>query len=204
MGGVSFRGERDGDCGLRNWQVHCFHTYTQGATFRFVELQDRFSWPMFLMPGVGSFEETKEDKVIRRITLFSVIVGVCITLAYSAGEASQEAEMEAVKAAEAWLALVDGGKYAESWDDAAELFRNAVDREQWNQTMTGFREPLGRVIVRSLKSKHYTTSLPGAPDGEYVVIQYETSFENKRSAVETITPMLDRGGSWRVSGYYIK
>ncbi|HWN92533.1 MAG TPA: DUF4019 domain-containing protein, partial [Verrucomicrobiae bacterium] len=47
-------------------------------------------------------------------------------------------------------------------------------------------------------------TLPGAPDGEYVVIQYETAFENKASAVETITPMLDKDGSWRISGYYIK
>ncbi|MGB5422961.1 MAG: DUF4019 domain-containing protein [Desulfobacterales bacterium] len=28
--------------------------------------------------------------------------------------------------------------------------------------------------------------------------------ENKASAVETITPMLDKDGQWRVSGYYIK
>ncbi len=48
------------------------------------------------------------------------------------------------------------------------------------------------------------TSLPGAPDGEYVVIQIQTSFENKKSAVETITPMLDKDGRWRVSGYQIR
>ncbi|MEW6584469.1 MAG: DUF4019 domain-containing protein, partial [Nitrospirota bacterium] len=54
-----------------------------------------------------------------------------------------------------------------------------------------------------VKSKKYATSLPGAPDGEYVVIEFETSFENKKSAVETVTPMMD-SGKWRVSGYYIK
>jgi hypothetical protein len=60
------------------------------------------------------------------------------------------------------------------------------------------------LISRKLKSKKYTTSLPGAPDGKYVVIQYETSFEHKKSAIETVTPMLDKDGKWRVSGYYIK
>jgi hypothetical protein len=64
--------------------------------------------------------------------------------------------------------------------------------------------PLGAVISRSLKAKNFATSLPGAPDGEYVVIQFATSFENKTSAVETITPMMDKDGQWRVSGYYIK
>ena len=49
-----------------------------------------------------------------------------------------------------------------------------------------------------------TESLPGAPDGHYVVLHYETSFENKKTAIETVTPMLDQDGDWRVSGYYIR
>jgi hypothetical protein len=48
------------------------------------------------------------------------------------------------------------------------------------------------------------TRLPAAPDGNYVVLKYDTSFENKKSATETIAPMLDKDGKWRVSGYYIK
>jgi hypothetical protein len=37
-----------------------------------------------------------------------------------------------------------------------------------------------------------------------VVIQYETVFEKKQAAIDTITPMLENDGKWRVSGYYIK
>src|SRR6187402_2269643 len=29
-------------------------------------------------------------------------------------------------------------------------------------------------------------------------------FANKASAVETVTPMRDKDGSWKVSGYYVK
>ena len=60
------------------------------------------------------------------------------------------------------------------------------------------------MVSRKIKSQQYATSLPGAPDGEYVVIQYATTFENKADAVETVTPMLDKDGQWKVSGYYIK
>ena len=60
------------------------------------------------------------------------------------------------------------------------------------------------VVKRTLKSKQYATELPGAPDGRYVVIQFETSFANKRSAVETVTPMKQDDGTWRVSGYFVK
>ena len=42
-------------------------------------------------------------------------------------------EGEAVKAAEAWLALVDSGDYSKSWDAAAAYFRGAVTKEKWEE-----------------------------------------------------------------------
>ena len=69
---------------------------------------------------------------------------------------------------------------------------------------SGGTGPLGKLISRKFKSATYATSLPGAPDGHYVVIQFNTSFENKKSGIETVTPMMDKDGMWRVSGYYIK
>jgi len=118
--------------------------------------------------------------------------------------ANEAAQKAAVTAAGVWLSLVDEGNYAESWNQAAGFFKNAVTKEQWLNSMKAFRVPLGNMVVRKLKSKQYTKTLPGAPDGEYVVIQYETTFEKKQSAIETVTPMLDKDGKWRVSGFYIK
>lgn len=113
-------------------------------------------------------------------------------------------EKAAVASAEKWLSLVDQGKYGESWTDAAEIFRNAVKQEQWAQALEVVRKPLGKVVSRKEKSALHMTSLFGAPEGQYVVIEYETSFENKAAAIETVTPMMDKDGTWRVSGYYIK
>jgi hypothetical protein len=39
------------------------------------------------------------------------------------------------------------------------------------------------------------------PDGNHVVIKYNMSFQEKKSAAETVTPMLDKDGKWRVAGY---
>ena len=113
-------------------------------------------------------------------------------------------EGAAKQSAEAWLALVDSGKYANSWDEAAQLFKAALTKDQWESALRTVRDPLGKLGTRNLKSANYTKTLPGAPDGEYVVMQYETSFANKGSAVETIVPMLDKDGKWRISGYFIK
>jgi hypothetical protein len=112
-------------------------------------------------------------------------------------------ESAAQKSAEEWLALVDAGNYAESWKNAAGLFQTAVAQDQWEHTIAGVRKPLGDVVSRKLKSAQYAKSLPGAPDGEYVVLQFNTSFVNKKAAVETVTPKFDSDGNWKVSGYYI-
>jgi len=40
--------------------------------------------------------------------------------------------------------------------------------------------------------------------GGYVVIKFNTNFEHQAAATETVTPMKDSDGEWRVSGYYIK
>ncbi len=139
-----------------------------------------------------------------RWSLILILTMLCNLILTGVLQANEVAEKAAITGSMAWLSLVDEGNYAESWNQAAGLFKNAVTKEQWLNSMQAFRVPLGKIVARKLKSKQYTKTLPGAPDGEYVVIQYETTFENKKSAVETVTPMLDKDGKWRVSGYYIQ
>ncbi|MDE0104516.1 MAG: DUF4019 domain-containing protein [Bryobacterales bacterium] len=115
-----------------------------------------------------------------------------------------DAKGAARKAALEWLALVDSGQYSESWNEAATLFKGKVSSSQWARVIRSARGPLGPMRSRSFHGAVYKTELPGAPDGEYVVIQYQVAFENKADAVETITPMLDKDGVWRVSGYFIR
>lgn len=123
--------------------------------------------------------------------------------AAGASFAAETPEDAAQKAAESWLKLVDGGKHAESWDAAAALFQAAVSREQWIQALGAVRPPLGELVSRRVKSRTFSKTLPGAPDGEYVVIQYESTFGKKAAAVETVT-LVGADGAWRVGGYFIK
>ena len=118
--------------------------------------------------------------------------------------ADQAMEQAAIRQAENRLSAVDSGQYGASWDAAAVLFKNAVPKEQWIRSMNAHRKPLGTAVRRELKDKQYVTSLPGAPDGQYVVIRYAAAFANKQEAVGAITPMLDSDGVWRVSGYFIQ
>jgi uncharacterized protein DUF4019 len=140
-----------------------------------------------------------------RKTLMAGVLSSIVFLGISSFvQAQQKPEQLAQQSSDAWLALVDSGKYADSWQDAASPFKARVSKEQWQSMVGSVRDPLGKMLSRRLKSATYTKTLPGAPDGEYVVIQYDSSFEHKQSAVETVTPTLDKDGKWRVSGYYIK
>ena len=135
-------------------------------------------------------------------------IALCIALlplCAAAISCSQEADSPAEDSAtQSWLDLVDTGDYGRSWDQSAALFRGVVTRETWSQSLTAVRTPLGEQRSRQVKSARYATSLPGAPDGEYVVIQFNSAFAHKSAAVETVTSMRDPDGAWRVSGYFIK
>jgi hypothetical protein len=70
-------------------------------------------------------------------------------------------EQAAVQSAEKCLALVDEGKYGDSWDEAADVFKNAVSKDDWEEMLGKIRPPFGAVLERNVKTKSYETSVPG-------------------------------------------
>jgi hypothetical protein len=152
-----------------------------------------------------------KEETMRRILWVLVVAGALLVAAAAligAEGPSQPDQDAAVKAAEgvavSWLALVDSGRYAQSWSEASSVFRARVTEKEWEKTAASARGSLGKSLSRKVGSAEYTRTLPGAPDGEYVVIQYEGSFEKKKQAVEMVVPMKDKDGTWRVSGYFIR
>lgn len=123
----------------------------------------------------------------------------------SLAEAPQPAEQAAAQAAaQTWLGLVDAGDGPASWASASSLFRARVTEAQWTSAVTGVRDGLGPLKSRTLQSTTLQHTLPGAPDGRYIVFKYSSVFANKASATETVTPMLEADGTWHVSGYYVR
>jgi len=129
----------------------------------------------------------------------------CVLLAVAAApaRAAETSEAAALQAAEAWLKLIDTGQYGASWDEASASFRKAVSRSLWEKKAAAAREPLGKVLSRKVSSKQLTHELPGAPDGTYVVLTFDTRFEHKERGVETVTMMLD-DGRFRGAAYFIR
>ena len=110
---------------------------------------------------------------------------------------------EATEAAMAWIALLDHGQWAESWAGAGAIFKAQVSEADWAANARSVREGVGPVVSRVQKSATRTASLPGAPAGDYAVIQYQTTFANRPAATETAVFVHEAGG-WKAVGYFVR
>lgn len=128
-----------------------------------------------------------------------LVIASCLCLAIAACKSSGERAASAT--AQVWLTAIDMGDYGQSWTVAAPYLQRAVPQAAWDASMTRMRKPLGKVLSRRTKSTKATTCALNDP---CVVIETDASFENKQTAVETITVMPVADGQWRVAGYYIK
>ena len=115
-----------------------------------------------------------------------------------------EAVAAATKATDHWLAIVDEGKFADSWKDAAVVFRLGVTETEWVTELEAIRARLGRTTMRELRAAKFSTTVRGAPlTGEYVTLSYLTQFANAPIAAETLIVSKEADGEWRIAGYTI-
>jgi hypothetical protein len=108
---------------------------------------------------------------------------------------------EASTAGQKWLSLLDDVKYEESWNQAGTVFRAQVGQQQWIGALKQSRQPLGSLVSRTASRVQLTTSLRGAPDGDYAIIHFTTSLQNK-SITERLT-LVKEDGRWQVAAYAI-
>jgi len=138
---------------------------------------------------------------MKRVIALATSLGLIAFFAASLISCGKPKEETAIQAAESWLSLVDEEKYLESWEGLAGLFKKNVKKEEWLKDLNQFRKPLGKLHERKLQ---HETKSSEASLGEYLIFQYETSFENKKSAVEAVSVIKDNDGKWRTLGYSIQ
>ena len=108
------------------------------------------------------------------------------------------ASAEVVDTARQWLALLDEGRWEESYRGTGASFREMNSLQIWTRASEQARTPLGAMISRRFVSHE---NLPAPPHG-YEVVKFRTRFANRAEALETVT--LDRqDGAWRVVGVMI-
>lgn len=139
-----------------------------------------------------------------RRCLFVGLLGLTMLAGSALAGPIANQEKPVVAAATAWLAGIDAGQYGQSWQEASSYFRGSITDRKWSDILHAVRMPLGAVVSRNVTGAEPHTSLPGAPDGQYLVMTFATSFAAKQAAVETVTFVRDQDGVWRAVGYFIK
>ncbi len=152
---------------------------------------------------VSSLAKSPEATVSTATSPASNVVPTLETTTTQVGSNVQGAQA-AVSGAQKWLGAIDAGGYSESWKEASAIFQAGVTESNWENSMNMYRKPLGALKSRQLRSSQHLTEIPGAPNGEYEVMQFKTAFANQSSAVEMVTFSLEKDGQWRSSGYFIK
>ena len=109
-----------------------------------------------------------------------------------------------MESAEKFLTFIDAGDWQGSWDASGAFFQSQASAEEWANIVEPVSEQVGTAESRSLASVQRTSSLPGAPEGDYEVLQFSTSFSNvDGTAVETLI-MLEQEDGWGVAGYFVR
>ena len=139
----------------------------------------------------------------RRRALLVVAAGGLAAAGIGPARAQDPRATTAQKEARSWLALTDHGDAAASWRAAGKKFQNAITADRWADSLKQVRPPLGELVERTLLSTQFTKQIPGAPDGDYALLEIRASFAKKTDSRETVTLEHEANDAWRVIGYFI-
>jgi hypothetical protein len=135
------------------------------------------------------------------IALVLVACGLGIAHAESAGRPAVPAE--ATKMAESWLPAWDAGNADQTYANLSEETRKSVSKAKWQEYWSAVRKPLGALKSRQIVQSK-VAALENAPAREGAMVQYQSSFEKKASALETVGMVRDLDGVWRVANYLVQ
>jgi hypothetical protein len=144
----------------------------------------------------------------KHLRIHAVLIVACLAMIliplYTHNKKPDDQKLEqAQPVAAEFLALVDDGKYAESWQSLAPLVRDKVKQQEWIEKLDKARSRSGGVVQRAQKSTRSVTALKDSPEGEYIIISYESDFQKAEDVSEYVAVMRD-GDSWKVAGYSIQ
>ena len=117
------------------------------------------------------------------------------------GPALGPAEKEVVKAAEAYLEVLDAGRFGDLYALLSEFARSKTSKQQLSRPMQTLRDTFGKATRRTLRKVHLIDKLPGLPDAKNAVVQFKSDYERQKNLWEMMVLSLDKDGVWRVNTY---
>lgn len=150
--------------------------------------------------------------MIRRLSTFILLFAISLTFAVAPVQAQMqqqggehaEAKKQARKVAEQWLQLTDAGQFGKSWDEAASMMQDQIEREQWQKRSSKVHKQLGNLQQRQFAQAQYRDSLQTPQQetlqGPFVILMYQSQFDQAGRIIEQLIT-VKRDGTWKVAGY---
>ena len=85
-----------------------------------------------------------------------------------------------------YLDLLDQDRYEEAWLTMSTFFQALNDQAQWQNRQQVIRAVYGSLLSREFLRISYRQSYSQSPDGQYVIVQYKSIFQNKADTYETV------------------
>ena len=120
----------------------------------------------------------------------------------SAEAPSVEDQEAARQAAEEWLAYIDEGDIAQSYETAAQLLKDQVTQEDWEQSIGEVQGQTGELQSRSFSTAQALPAPSEDPQGEYLAVQYASDYA--RLPVQESVVLVKEEDTWKVAGYLVR
>ncbi len=133
--------------------------------------------------------------------LTGAVLGTVMWLLAGCGESNPEAERAAVAATVPILERLDAGDYEAVRAIASPFLKEQVSRDEWLAQVQALRDPLGAHESRAVGTTTYVSNPWGAPEGEYVIVSYDSHWQNG-SIHENLSMQRQPNGTWALAGYH--
>ncbi|MFO7767061.1 MAG: DUF4019 domain-containing protein [Pelovirga sp.] len=133
----------------------------------------------------------------------ATLIGICILLSVTIGHSSNLLSADAVSAAERFARIIDSGNSSAAYSQASPLLRLVQKEQEFVSAIERAHLLLGPVQQRQLTALRSIGSYPRLPDGDYLIVQFETRTLHKNKAAEIIL-LRHQGGTWLVADYSIR
>lgn len=120
--------------------------------------------------------------------------------------AIQKQNQVLVKYAESIVAMIDNGQAGQVWDQASDVAKKSVSRDQFVKATEADRAKLGKMTSRKVEgvTRAMSNGKEKLPAGLYVNVNFATQFGQAKPIRELVSFHLDSDKKWRLSGYTVR
>ena len=100
-----------------------------------------------------------------------------------------------------WLNNVNHNQYENAYTLLSKEVKATVEKKRWIALINELMLEFGKLEIRTVKQKHFQSQMEGMEDGFYVVIEYDSQYENTKDHTEHLLLKQNDKAKWEIANY---